>query len=64
MDVKNAVISRKNKLIFDKGFKTWLFQAFKERNDVAFYRAAESLIADELAANHHKYLSKINYTFR
>jgi len=30
-----------------------LFQAFKERDDVAFYRAAESLIADELAANHH-----------
>lgn len=30
-----------------------LFQAFKERNDDAFYRAAESLIADELAANHH-----------
>ena len=30
-----------------------LFQAFRERNDDAFYRAAESLIADELAANHH-----------
>jgi SpoVK/Ycf46/Vps4 family AAA+-type ATPase len=30
-----------------------LFQAFKEREDAAFYRAAESLIADELAANHH-----------
>ncbi|MDJ0843907.1 AAA family ATPase [Crocosphaera sp.] len=30
-----------------------LFQAFRERNDGAFYRAAESLIADELAANHH-----------
>ncbi|MFM7882211.1 MAG: hypothetical protein ACKO8H_10365 [Microcystis panniformis] len=28
-------------------------QAFKERDDVAFYRAGESLIADELAANHH-----------
>ena len=37
MDVKNAVISRKNKLRFDKGFKIWLFQAFKERDDVAFY---------------------------
>ena len=53
MDVKNAVIFLKNKLRFDKGFKIWLFQAFKERNDVAFYRAAESLIADKLAANHH-----------
>ena len=30
-----------------------LFQAFRERNDGAFYRAAESLIADELAAHHH-----------
>ncbi|AKV66369.1 hypothetical protein VL20_1191 [Microcystis panniformis FACHB-1757] len=34
MDVKNAVISRKNKLIFDKDFKTWLFQAFKERGSL------------------------------
>jgi SpoVK/Ycf46/Vps4 family AAA+-type ATPase len=30
-----------------------LFQAFKERDDNAFYRAAEALIADELIANHH-----------
>lgn len=29
-----------------------LFQAFKERDDNAFYRAAEALIADELIANH------------
>ncbi|WP_154663873.1 hypothetical protein [Microcystis aeruginosa] len=50
MDVKNAVISLKNTTSFDKGFKIWLFQAFKEHNDVAFYRAVESLIADELAA--------------
>ncbi len=60
MDVKNAVISLKNKLRFDKGFKIWLFQAFKERNDVAFYRAAESIIADELAANHHTRLGWAN----
>ncbi|ELS44926.1 hypothetical protein C789_5268 [Microcystis aeruginosa FACHB-905 = DIANCHI905] len=31
MDVKNAVISLKNRPSFDKGFKIWLFQAFKER---------------------------------
>jgi SpoVK/Ycf46/Vps4 family AAA+-type ATPase len=30
-----------------------LFQAFRERNEDAFYRAAEAVIADELAANHH-----------
>lgn len=30
-----------------------LFRAFRERNDEAFYRAAESIIADELSANHH-----------
>jgi len=30
-----------------------LFQAFREQNDAAFYKAAESLIAEELAANHH-----------
>jgi hypothetical protein len=39
-------------MIAEKQLKR-LFQAFKERDDVAFYRAAESLIADELAANHH-----------
>jgi SpoVK/Ycf46/Vps4 family AAA+-type ATPase len=30
-----------------------LFKAFRERNDEAFYRAAEAIIADELTANHH-----------
>ncbi len=30
-----------------------LFQAFREGNDVAFYKAAEALIAEEVAANHH-----------
>lgn len=30
-----------------------LFRAFRERNDEAFYRAAESIIANELSANHH-----------
>ena len=30
-----------------------LFKAFRERNDGAFYRAAEAIIADELTANHH-----------
>lgn len=30
-----------------------LFRAFRERDETAFYKAAESLIAEELAANHH-----------
>ena len=30
-----------------------LFEAFRERNDTAFFKAAEAIIADELAANHH-----------
>lgn len=30
-----------------------LFRAFRERNEEGFYRAAEAIIADELAANHH-----------
>lgn len=30
-----------------------LFSAFRDRNDDAFHRAAEALIANELAANHH-----------
>lgn len=30
-----------------------LFRAYAEKDDSAFYRAAESLIADELAGNHH-----------
>jgi SpoVK/Ycf46/Vps4 family AAA+-type ATPase len=30
-----------------------LFHAFKERDDALFFRTAESIIADELAANHH-----------
>lgn len=30
-----------------------LFKAFRERNDDAFLRTAESIIADELTANHH-----------
>jgi SpoVK/Ycf46/Vps4 family AAA+-type ATPase len=30
-----------------------LFRAFRERDDSAFYKAAEGIIADELAANHH-----------
>jgi len=30
-----------------------LFQSFKERNDAAFVTAAEGIILDELAANHH-----------
>jgi SpoVK/Ycf46/Vps4 family AAA+-type ATPase len=30
-----------------------LFRAYRERDEDAFYRAAEAIIADELAANHH-----------
>ncbi|MBC8871870.1 MAG: ATP-binding protein [Planctomycetes bacterium] len=30
-----------------------LFRAHREKDETAFYKAAESLIADELAANHH-----------
>jgi AAA+ superfamily predicted ATPase len=30
-----------------------LFQAFRNHDDAAFYKAAEALIAEELAANHH-----------
>lgn len=30
-----------------------LFQAFRDKNDGAFIRAAETIINDELAANHH-----------
>lgn len=30
-----------------------MFQAFRERNDELFVRAAEGVISDELAANHH-----------
>jgi SpoVK/Ycf46/Vps4 family AAA+-type ATPase len=30
-----------------------LFRAFRDRNDAAFQRTAESIISDELAANHH-----------
>ena len=30
-----------------------LFRAFRERDDDAFHRAAEAIIADELTANHH-----------
>jgi len=30
-----------------------LFKAFRERNEEAFYRAADAIIADELTANHH-----------
>ncbi len=30
-----------------------LFRAFRERDEDAFYRAADSIISDELAANHH-----------
>lgn len=39
-----------------------LFQAFKERNDDAFYKAAEALIADELAANHHSLAQELQQT--
>lgn len=39
-----------------------LFQAFKERDDDAFYRAAEALIADELAANHHSLAHELQKT--
>jgi hypothetical protein len=30
-----------------------LFRAFRERDEESFYRAADAIIADELAANHH-----------
>ena len=30
-----------------------LFTAYRERNEYCFYFAAEAIIADELAANHH-----------
>ncbi|MFN6539180.1 MAG: AAA family ATPase [Nostoc sp. EkiNYC01] len=36
-----------------------LFQAFRNRNDAAFYQAAEALIAEELAANHHSLASDL-----
>jgi len=29
-----------------------LFQAYRDRNDPAFLRAAETIISEELAANH------------
>jgi SpoVK/Ycf46/Vps4 family AAA+-type ATPase len=36
-----------------------LFQAFGENNDTAFYRIAESIIANELAANHHTFANEL-----
>ena len=36
-----------------------LFQAFRNRNDAAFYQAAEALIAEELAANHHSFATDL-----
>jgi SpoVK/Ycf46/Vps4 family AAA+-type ATPase len=36
-----------------------LFQAFKERDDNTFYRAAEAVIADELLANHHAFAQEL-----
>src|SRR5690348_8530429 len=30
-----------------------LFHSYRNRNDAAFLRAAEKIIADELASNHH-----------
>lgn len=37
----------------DAGRLKLLFKAFRERDEPAFYKAAEAIIADELAANHH-----------
>ena len=36
-----------------------LFQAFREKDDSAFYRTAESIIARELAANHHSFATDL-----
>ena len=36
-----------------------LFRAFREGNSTAFYKAAETLISDELAANHHSVAQKM-----
>lgn len=36
-----------------------LFRAYAEKDDSAFFRAAESLIADELAANHHSLATEL-----
>ncbi len=36
-----------------------LFRAFRERNEEAFYRAAEALISDELTANHHAHAKEL-----
>lgn len=36
-----------------------LFQAFRDHNDHSFRRAAESIIADELAANHHDFANEL-----
>ena len=47
------VTSRGNGQVADVERLLMLFRAFRERDDTAFYKAAESLIAEELAANHH-----------
>lgn len=41
-----------------------LFKAFRERNDEAFYRAAEAIIADELTANHHSQARELKKALR
>lgn len=36
-----------------------LFRAYREQNQAAFRKAAESIIADELAANHHAFANEL-----
>lgn len=36
-----------------------LFRAYREKDEAAFYRVAESLISDELAANHHSLATEL-----
>jgi hypothetical protein len=50
MPVKNAT---RNGRMTNVDRLSSLFRAFRERNDEGFYRVAEAIIADELAANHH-----------
>ena len=45
--------SGSNRKVADIERLMMLFRAFRERDETAFYKAAESLIAEELAANHH-----------
>lgn len=36
-----------------------LFRAFRDRNEKAFIKTAESIISEELAANHHNLATQL-----